>query len=220
MSDISWLKTILVALIPGGQLYGRVALLDCSLDKPWLLIPIFFFPPFSFIFAILMKMGKIKKGKCGKPYDWNMLIPIITRIVIMLFTMTAIDYITEDTIIKSIILATTLVIQFIALIIPFAIRTYKECKNICMNNIGKIISDALVVGAIAQIFDLVLEPMYGFGYAIAYVLINIYNQPKMEEYCKNGNKNISRLENAVVSVFAGLFIVMNILNIGMEFEEE
>lgn len=220
MSDISWLKTILVGLIPGGQLYARVFLLDCSLDKMWLLFPIFFFPPFSFIFAIMMKMGKIAKGKCGKPYDWNMLIPIITRFVILIFSSFLIDYITENSIVKFILLITTVVIQFISVAIPFGIRIYKECKNICLNNISKIITDTIIVATFAQIAELFGEPLYAIGYVIAYVLLNIYNQPKMEEYCKSGNREISRWERLFITICTGLFIAGNLLNVGMEFEEE
>ena len=63
MSDLSWTRTIILGLIPGGQLYARLFNFGGSMDKLWLLLPAFF-PPFSLIPMILLKLGwiSIKQG--------------------------------------------------------------------------------------------------------------------------------------------------------------
>lgn len=89
--DTEWWKIALIGLIPGAQLYARVEMLDGSLDHPWLLIPIFFIPPFSLIFAIMMKLGYINKGQGGKPYDWFMFIPVAIKFIIALILASLFD---------------------------------------------------------------------------------------------------------------------------------
>ena len=39
------------------------------------------FPPLAFIPLIMMKLGLIKKGRGGKPYDYWMLIPPLLKIL-------------------------------------------------------------------------------------------------------------------------------------------
>jgi hypothetical protein len=71
-----------------GQLMLRADKLGGSLDKPWLLFPLFFIPPFSFIPVIMAYFGLIKNTNAGKPYDYFMWIPIIFRFI-LIFVLTA-----------------------------------------------------------------------------------------------------------------------------------
>ena len=64
MSDsekISLIKAILIAVIPLGQLWARIFWLDGSLDKAWLLFPLFLIFPFSILPSLTMYFGFVKK---------------------------------------------------------------------------------------------------------------------------------------------------------------
>lgn len=70
------LTPALLSLIPFGQFFARIFYLDGSLDKWWLLIPIFYVPPFCLVPLIMILLGSVKKGKGGKPYDSYIYLPI------------------------------------------------------------------------------------------------------------------------------------------------
>lgn len=80
----------LISLIPFGQLFARIFYLDGSLDKWWLLIPIFYSPPFSLAPMIMILLGLVKKGKGGKPYDSYIYIPMILVTLKQLISFTSI----------------------------------------------------------------------------------------------------------------------------------
>ena len=82
-AEISWLETLVVALVPNGQLIVRAgSTLRGSLDKWWLLFPLFMIPPFSIVIALLMKFFNIIKPGQGKgaAYDLYMLIPLAVKL--------------------------------------------------------------------------------------------------------------------------------------------
>lgn len=70
-----------ISIFPFGQLIARIFFLDGSLDKWWLLIPIFYIPPISFVAAIMIGLGLVAKGKGGKPYDSYINLPIFLLII-------------------------------------------------------------------------------------------------------------------------------------------
>ena len=51
----SWLEGFIYIIIPFGQLAARVIRLNGSLDREWLMFPLFYIPPFSFLPIFLMK---------------------------------------------------------------------------------------------------------------------------------------------------------------------
>ena len=57
MGSLSTWGVLIMGLIPLGQLWARIFNFNGSLDKWWLMFPLFLIPPFSFIPLILMKMG-------------------------------------------------------------------------------------------------------------------------------------------------------------------
>ena len=79
INTLTWEKVFLFAIVPLGQLFVRINYLNGSVDKSWTLFPLFLIPPFSFIPLIMMKLGWIKNGSGGKPYDSLIFIPIILK---------------------------------------------------------------------------------------------------------------------------------------------
>ena len=54
-SKLSWLQVLILGIVPLGQLWARIFYFNGSLDKWWLMFPIFLLPPFSFLPLIMMK---------------------------------------------------------------------------------------------------------------------------------------------------------------------
>jgi len=83
-----WGMLAVIFLGPMGQLYQRVFALGGSLSNWWLLIPIFWLPPFSILPALMMWWGFVDKCKTaqgapcpmGQVYDWWMIGPMIMKI--------------------------------------------------------------------------------------------------------------------------------------------
>ena len=64
-----------------GQMFVRIDTLDGSLDKPWLLLPPFWIPPFSIVPAAMWYFKKIAPGKGGSVVDFSMWISIATNLI-------------------------------------------------------------------------------------------------------------------------------------------
>ena len=189
---ISILQTVIASIVPFAQLYFRIFDLNGSIDKPWLLIPIFFMPPFSIIPALMMYFGYVKEGEGGKPYDYYMLIPIIFNIIIAIVS----KYIESSTWIVLLSL-----IPFIGGLIAF----YLRYNNLCTKGVSitKIITDSVITQVIANITYFILSyvPMLGTIFMIAdyiplmpeiltgviyltiYMIMNMINGNNINEYC-------------------------------------
>lgn len=204
-SEISIITAIL-SVLPFGSLFARIFLLDGSLDKIWLLFPIFLFPPFSIIPAALMYFGYLKKGKGGTPYDGFMLIPIISKFLLNLalpefFKLFSNDVEISDTSISSFL------IQLVIGMIPYIIRANKLCKDITLNSYCKAFIDSTIANSVGELFPFIIKfvPFVGivfrivdwipylntqvenvlwtFGYFIGYIVINMINADDMHNYC-------------------------------------
>jgi len=209
MTQLSIIQTIVVALIPISQLYARIVWLNGSLDKIWTLIPIFWFPPFSFVPALMMKFGWVADGPGGKPYDNWMWIPIISKFVLAsLIPMFMELFFEEPSDIA--ILFTGLFMQLLINMLPNIIKRYKDCGNITFNSVGKAFVDGTIENAIGDLLPFVLGfvpfvgigltiiemiPFFGgftdsiiwsLGYAITYIIMNMFNGYELNKYCNTG----------------------------------
>jgi hypothetical protein len=199
MTKINIFHVILFAFLPLGQIWARVFLLNGSLDRKWLFLPFFFMPPFSLIPMIMMKLGKVKKGKGSKPYDLLMLIPIILH---LLMKYVVVEYFEDEKMFN---------ILYILLIYGATIgillyRISKDCK-FKASNIGKNIMDSVRILAISELIPFLLsyipiiskfyngitmiptigtiitELIWSFAYVSSYTLNNMINQDNMNRYC-------------------------------------
>lgn len=185
MSDISVWGALFIGLVPLGQLWARVFWMNGSLDKPWLLLPFFWFPPLGLIAGFMFWMGWVQKGQGGKPpYDTWMLIPIISKFILGMFiTMIANmgssldrDSDSDDDDDQSGGgLMTSLVIVIIQLFmnaIPHFIRLYQLCDNNNSSNYFKLFTksftDGTIENGVASIAPIILKfvPFIGIFFRI------------------------------------------------------
>ena len=196
---ISMLQAIAVALVPiFGQLYSRIFSMDGSLDKWWLLIPVFYMPPFSFLPAFMMKTGRVKNGLGGKPYDWWLLVPFLLYLLVYYLT----EYQLDLSDIQGQLLIT--VVLYFGLLAAFYLREEGMCEE--KNDEAKVSSrwinstyNASLALGMAKVVPLVLGflPVIGLVFTIldfipgstglylvtAYILINMWNARKINSYC-------------------------------------
>ena len=147
MSDLSWTRTMILGLIPGGQLYARLFNFGGSMDKLWLLL-LAFFPPFSLIPMILLKLGwiSIKQGSGFiNPLNKWLLLPIIT-IIMMPFLLDHVFNLDNDSLLGFLI---TFVFIITACSITNIINMRGKCKTTTFNNVGKSLMDAITAYGIA-----------------------------------------------------------------------
>jgi len=197
MGNLSWTRAIILGLIPGGQLYERIVNYGASMDKWWLLLPAFF-PPFSLIPMILLKMGivSINSGPGFiNPLNWWLLIPIFTMILLPILLNNVFN-LDDDSMLGFLI---TLICVIGASTVTNLINFKKKCNTINHNIVGKAVIDATVAygAAIAIswcinlipildeiIIGLEMIPGIGtfvkqgiliFGYIIGLFIIGIFN---------------------------------------------
>ena len=207
MPNLTLLQSIIVGLVPFAQVYARIKWLNGSLDKIWTLIPIFMFPPFSIIPAIMMKFGYVADGQGGVPYDSFMLIPIIAKFLLALIVPSFLNLFTEDEASDTAILLTQIFLQLLINTVPFLIRSYKLCTN-SFNNWTKAFSDGTIANICGDILPVILTfipivgevileikniPLIGdlakpliwtLGYSTAYIFINMVNGTYKDSFCK------------------------------------
>ena len=210
--SFSWLKTIILSIIPLGQLYARIFLLNGSLDSKWAFLPFFMFPPLQFIPLIMMKLGIIKKGKGGKPYDWYMLIPMILKfLLIIIVSALPIPY--------NFLVDTFL--EMFAILIPFLLRVKRNCKEINFNNFMNSITQTSILQIVLIIFVIGIKfvpyigiafrmmeaiPVVGvaipwiFGYMICYIVTNMFNGDELNTFCNTSLNKLFGLISIVITV--------------------
>lgn len=216
--SVSWGNALIFGIVPLGQLYLRINQLNGSLDKKWLLFPLFMFPPFQLIATIMMKFGYVKKGKGGKPYDLYILIPLITKIILSYLLSYLAD---EYDLSTSIIVLIDVVVGLLASLIPLYIRTKKTCKRFNKENFINTFSQGSMVEAVAEIFSWgagfipilgmiisILEfiPVigqvipWGIAYATAYIVLNMVNNEDPNSFCfKNKYKFIISIISILIT---------------------
>lgn len=195
-------QMILYSILPFGQLFARVFLMNGSLDKSWTFIPLFFIPPFSFLPMILMKIGIIKKGKGGKPFDIFMIIPIILRIIMGIL----IDYFDVGFPLWMII---EIFGNLLGSTIPLIIKRTKECKKtpnhktkfktilIALAQAAAIQGFTGIMSILLRIIPLIKYPVrlleavpyvgrsltWCIGFFPAYVIVNMINGNRLNKFC-------------------------------------
>lgn len=76
-----WWEYFVYGLLPGGELFMRMFKLNGSMDKPYMLFPLFMVPILGFIPLLMARFGLFEMGKGGNPIDWYVVIPIITKLL-------------------------------------------------------------------------------------------------------------------------------------------
>lgn len=209
--DFGFINAILTTVIPMGQLWSRTFLLDGSMDKLWLLFPLFLIPPFSFIPSLLMYLGYVKKGKGGAPYDIFMIIPIISKFLLAFLVPYFLNlfYDPEEDAEPSdvMIFITTFIVQLVVGMIPNIIRTSNLCKEIKFNSFGKAFIDSTIANSAGELLpfilgwlpfvgwgltliemipyvgDQVVNILWAIGFCIGYMFINMFNA---DSICSTG----------------------------------
>lgn len=186
MANISIWGALVIGLIPLGQLWARIFWMNGSLDKSWLLLPFFWFPPLGLISAFMFWMGWVKDGPGGRPpYDTWMVVPIICKFMIGMFLsifagvgskMSDIgddygdDYGDDDEqngggLFTAII---PLIIQLCVNAVPHYIRSYELCKQHRMNNAGKAFVDGTIENGVGLMAPTILRfiPFIGIFFRV------------------------------------------------------
>lgn len=226
-ATFDWIVTILASLLgPIGHTYLRIEYYQGSLDHMWLYIPGSFITlgsipvvgpmipmgsliPCSFFTSVLLRGGYLNKASGGAVYDWWMLLPIITKfIVIGLIILTGMSP-------SIIITILSLLFEMVIVAIPLIIRTVNNCKlkawtDLSSSQWKKIATDTIVTVGCAHIFsssfnfiksplNKVMSPKitnsitWSLGYMTIYMLLNMYNQTDLNKYCTDPN-NYNTLE--------------------------
>jgi hypothetical protein len=227
--DMNLLEMAFYGLVPMfGQLCMRIFKLNGSLDKPYLLFPLFFIPPFSFIPVIMAKLGMIKKLKdAGSPIDIYILIPIIFRFILILFM---------AQITNGMELFKQVGLIMIALFATNMIRSYttRNCDKVGGHNIfGNIMKSSidsmaeysigvlstfliLFVPFIKPIFEtinllkipymhqIIDSTIWGLGVGSGYLLVNMFdsNYDSAVDYCQGKTGTIRTIISVVAFAFS------------------
>ena len=240
---LSIFKIILYIILPFGQLFARIIDFNCSLDKWYLLFPIFNLFPFSIVPILLMAFGFIKPGNGGKPYDHFMWLPIITKFCIGMLC---------HRFIKNPIFASLAIIisTIISIAIPNIIRRQKQCSitkdskgeqtfGLGPKQIFKSISNSFFelgfgyffalafsfipfVGWIFKIItflpiigSFVSDIVWTLGFIGGYIIINILDQQDMNKLCYPAS--FASLLDAFKIVFGVVFIILGSVLSGGKF---
>jgi len=162
MVSLGIIGILVLLFVPFSQLYARIFWMSGSLDKAWLLIPVFWIFPMSLVPTIMIWMGWVKDGPGGiPPYDIWMLIPIMCKI----FVGFVVDNYFDDSFFVSML---PFLIQLVANTIPHYIRSYKLCGNVQLNLLTKSIMDGVIDNGVADITPVVLQylPIVGSVFTI------------------------------------------------------
>lgn len=191
-------------LMPFGTLFLRLFKLNGSLDKIWLLL--LSFPPFSLLTIIAARLGWIKAGRGGKPFDRNLWIPVVVRLIsfFILGGFTGIFQI----IMKILLISLAIVVANLLRTIKFR-KCTKENTNTPKLLSGIIFKSILQYGfACAFVFLSKYIPLFGaivkmlsfipgfkvilwcLGFATMYAITNIIegNLKTDDDICKGGYK--------------------------------
>lgn len=198
---VSWLNALIFGIVPLGQLYLRIFKLNGSLDRKWLLFPLFMFPPFQLIATIMMKFGYVKNGKGGKPYDYYIFIPLIVKVMLSY----VLSYLDEEYDLgTTLTVLIDLIVTLLASLIPFYIRTMKTCKKYNKENLLNTFTQGAVVQTMSEIFTWgagfvpilglllrllekipVVGPLipWSIAYSTGYIVCNMLNNNDPSTFC-------------------------------------
>lgn len=231
MSDITIWGLLFMIFLPIGQLWARINWLNGSLDQVWLLLPFFWLFPFSLVPAFMIYFKKVKLGTSTEPpYDYFMLIPIVSKIVISFFGSWLVE---EYGFIASMFI---LLIQLALTATPHIIRTYKDCKNGKIGGINylKAFLDGTIENGISDVFPIILgflpfvgllvnileslpiignisnDIIWSIGYISCYVIINMINGIDINTLlCNIKTISIRDIITSVICLLASLYVSYN-----------
>jgi len=197
MSNFTWEKVFLLAIVPLGQLYARINYLKGSIDKSWTLFPLFMVPPFSLIPLIMMKMNIIKKGEGGNPFDYLIVLPIIFKLF-------------GDIILKSLFIGGKINFIMSKFIVYFSLYLIYFSKDKCKDNnykrtkrsftnsmivfglveiLNEIITNFIptfgFIEKVIKVFPLGSDLIWSFLLVTSYIINNMVNNTNQENYCLN-----------------------------------
>jgi len=234
MSDsekISLIKAILITIIPLGQLWARIFWLDGSLDKSWLMFPLFLIFPFSILPSLAIYFGYVKKGIGGEPYDNFMWIPIIFKFLLSFIVPKFLELFYDEPSDRMIFLCVFIIQLFIGMI-PNLIRTNRLCDKLSFNSYGKAFVDSTIANGVGELLPFILGWMpfigffltaigmipvigeqvenilWGLSFAFGYIFVNMVNANNLGKYCNSdflGRDNMDKL-GFFVMLFLTLFI--------------
>jgi len=220
---LSWMQVLIMGLVPLGQLWARIFTFKGSLDKWWLMFPLLLFPPFSFIPLIMMKFGMVADGKGADPVDKIMLLPIIAKFIIPFI----LPYIIDDEEHAFLFSLVAFVLQLLTIMVANLTRRHSNCTDITTDSVGKAGMDSVIaygmadittfaigflpfigmaVGALEMlpfIGDFVDPIIWSLGFSATYIIINMFNQSNMGQFCSTPfTGNVQDKIPFVVSVIA------------------
>lgn len=228
-------KAILTVLIPFSQLFIRIFTLDGSLDKAWLLIPIFYVLPLSLVPGYFMWRDKIKPGQGGKPIDWYMIIPIVTNLIMKFIT-------TTFSMNKILAFVLKLIVPMLSAIIAYYIRDSINCKKREQKTVPfmKTVFNGITVQSISGLSNFILQivlpfipfigsairiikrlPLIGglFNYILyilfyitTYAIVNMVNGIDAKKYCSKSETKTFADRARTISAIVG-FIIITILTL-------
>ena len=203
-TKLTFIQVLILGLFPLGQLWARIFYFNGSLDKWWLMFPMFLIPPFSFVPLLLMKFGFVADGKGTNPLDYWMLLPIIAKFIIPFIMPFIID---EDS--ETLTTIVTMVLQLLCIMTANLARRHMNCnqQGITVDSVGKATIDSTIafgvgdissfiipwlpfVGTVISVLEMI--PLIGdfvdsilwtIGFVGAYVLINMFNQDNLVKFC-------------------------------------
>ena len=201
------------------QLYLRIIKLNGSLDKPWLLMPLFLMFPLSLIPTLMIHWNYLKKGAGTPVYDKWMYIPIIFYVLYNIF----LEYLDSD-----FDMLFRLCGLFISILIPYFIRESNNCKELKLNQYANILSNSALVLGISYMCLPIVEilgyvpivglffsllgmirdiPMIGetllwsIFYIPTYIIINMFNYKNgIQLYCGRKNHYILGIIGVILSI--------------------
>lgn len=204
-----------------AQIFFRITNFEGSLDKWWLLLPIFWFPPLSIIPSYYLSRKKIKKGNNKIEFFNLKTILAVSGVFIGLLLRTFSGNIYID-----------MVSQIIPLLTLFAAYYFRDCKK-CINDTGnkkkKIIKtgfSALLALSISIVMHITMQlinnnipglkiltkPLYnndlpssiifGVNIYLSYLIVNCFNNTTSEfNYCRNRNFRKQIIPLTIIGTF-------------------
>jgi hypothetical protein len=204
-----------------AQIFFRIANFEGSLDKWWLLLPIFWFPPLSIIPSYYLSRKKLKKGNNKIAFFNLKTILAVSGVFIGLLLRTFSKNIYID-----------MISQIIPLLTLFAAYYFKDCKK-CIDDTGnkkkqivKTGYSALLALSISIIMHITMQfinnniptlrdftkPLYNSDLAssiifsvniyLSYLIVNCLNNTTSEfKYCRNRNLRKQIIPLTIIGTF-------------------
>lgn len=219
--DMSFLEIIFYTLMPFSQMLLRIFKLDGSMNRPYMLFPLFLIPPFSIIPVLFAKWGFFEKGQGGKPIDNYVLIPIFVKFLsIFLFAKSQTPFMkiivillgaTLGNIMRTTIkrfcnddntnVTKVIASSFIGGSIEYSAAAYADVIMSFIPFIGVVFRLFESFGGSGIIAQLISLAIWSFGYVFMYAIVNIVNANKDDEKMCQPNITIFKVFMSVISIF-------------------